>query len=80
MCTVMSAYYLDKLTYYAIPELQQQNALSEVVWMQNSASPHVGSSVKRLLSQFGDRGIFLHFPLQWPPRSLDLTPMDFWLW
>ena len=50
-CTVTSARYLDMLTHYAIPELQRQNALSEVLWMQDGAHSHVGSSVKGLLSQ-----------------------------
>ena len=55
-CTVTSIRYLDMLTYYAIPELQLQNALYEVVWMQDGVPPHVGSSVKRLLNQqLGDR-------------------------
>ena len=48
-CTVTNACYLDMLTYYAIPELQRQNALSEFVWMQDGDPPHVGFSVKRLL-------------------------------
>ena len=51
MLTVTSSRYLDMLALYAIPELQRQTALSEVVWMQDGAPPHVGSSVKRLLSQ-----------------------------
>ena len=38
-CEVTSAYYLDMLINYAIPELQPQNTLSEVVWMQDDA-PH----------------------------------------
>ena len=46
------------LAHYAIPELQRQNVLSEVVWMQDGVLPHVGSLVERLLSQqFGDRVI-----------------------
>ncbi|GBM01889.1 hypothetical protein AVEN_219006-1 [Araneus ventricosus] len=63
-----------------IPYLQQRNFLSEVVWMQYAA-PHVGSSVKRLLTQhFTDRIIYHHFMFSGPPRSSDLTPMDFWRW
>ena len=51
------------LSHYAIPELQRQNALCGIVWMQDGAPPHVGSSVKRLLSQqFGNRVISHHFP------------------
>ena len=65
--------------------LQRQNALSEVgMLMKDGVAPHVGSSVKRLLSQqFGDRVISCHFSFPCPPRppkSLDLTEMDFWLW
>ena len=57
-CTVTSARYLDMLTQYAIPKLQRQNALSEVLWMQDGAPPHVGFSVKYFLSQqLGDRVI-----------------------
>ena len=66
------------LTHYAIPELRRQNALSEVVWMQDGAPPHTGS-VKHLLSQkFGDRAISRHFPF--PSWSPDHTPMDFRFW
>ena len=62
-CTVTSTRYLDILNHYAIPELQRQNALSEVVWMQDGSPPHVGSTVKGLLNQqLGDRDISLYFP------------------
>ena len=61
-CTVSTACYLDMLTHYAIPQLQQQNTLSEVMWMQDGTPPHVGSLVKHLLSQqFGDRVISRRF-------------------
>ena len=40
-CTVMSVLYLHMLTHYAIPELHRQNALSEVVWIQDGTPPHV---------------------------------------
>ena len=49
-CTVTCARYLDMLTHYAILELQRLNALSEVLWMRDGSLPHVGSSVKCLLS------------------------------
>ena len=51
------------------------------MWKQDGTPPHVGSSVKRLLSQqLGDRIISGHYPFPCPPRSPDLTLMDFWLW
>ena len=59
------------LTDYAIPGLQKQDG----------APPHIGSSVKCLLSQqFGDRVISRHLTFPWPESSFYLTPMDFWLW
>ena len=57
-----------------------ENALSEALWMQDGALPHVRSSVNHLLNQqFGDRVISSHFQFQWPPSSPDLTPVDLWL-
>ena len=50
-CTITSDRYLDMLTHYAISKLQWQNALSDVVWMQDVAPHRVGSSVKHLLNQ-----------------------------
>lgn len=29
---------------------------------------------------FGNRWIGIHDPREWPPRSPDLTPLDFFLW
>ncbi|GBM29650.1 hypothetical protein AVEN_125297-1 [Araneus ventricosus] len=50
--------------------------------MQDGGLPHISNPVKRLLSaHFGnDRIIRNHFPINWPPRSPDLNPCDFWLW
>ena len=50
-CTVTSTRYLDMLTHCAIPKLPRQNAPSEVMWTQDGAPPHLGSSVECFLSQ-----------------------------
>ena len=64
MGIVTSARYLGMLTHYVISETQLQNALSEVVWMQDGTPPHIGPLAKRLLSQnFGDRVLSHHFPV-----------------
>ena len=34
----------------------------------------------RLAELFGDRVIALFHRVEWPPRSPDLTPCDFFLW
>ena len=49
--------------------------------MQHGVLPHILLPIKHLLNQqFGDRIMSRHFLLPWPPRSLDLTTTDFWLW
>ncbi|GBN67643.1 hypothetical protein AVEN_235974-1 [Araneus ventricosus] len=50
--------------------------------MQDGAPPHIAYPFKSLLSMHFeiDRIISLHFPTNWPPKSLDLNPCDFWLW
>ena len=47
----MIARYLNMLAHYAFPELQRQNALSQVEWIKVGAPPHVRSSVNHLLNQ-----------------------------
>jgi hypothetical protein len=79
--TVTGERYRRLLEQQVITSLQQRNILGEVVFMQDGAPPHVSRNVKALLQQhFGDRIISRHFPFEWPARSPDLTPADFWLW
>lgn len=40
----------------------------------------VKSAIGRLIELFGDHRIGRHGPHAWPPRSPDLTPLDFFLW
>ncbi|GBO19599.1 hypothetical protein AVEN_6959-1 [Araneus ventricosus] len=47
------------------------------VWFQHDGAPaHKTSSVKQYLVEDVGNGGFQ----EWPPRSLDRTPMDFFLW
>lgn len=43
---VTTGNFQEMLTSYVVPELQQLNALYDVVWMQDGASPHIESYVK----------------------------------
>ena len=44
-------------------------------------SPHRRIVVRnRLHELFGNRIVALHEDIEWPPRSPDLTPCDFFLW
>lgn len=51
-------------------------------WFQHDgAPPHFSSHARRWLDHnFPDRWIGRAGPMFWPPRSPDLTPLDFFLW
>jgi len=61
---------------------RQRNLLFQRVWWaQDGAPPHKRRMVtERLTELFDTRVIALHGPLEWPPRSPNLTPLDFFLW
>ncbi|GFX63644.1 uncharacterized protein TNCV_2824301 [Trichonephila clavipes] len=49
----------------------------------NKTAQHVHSScatIDLLKDTFGDRLISTFGPMNWPPRSCDLTPLDYFLW
>lgn len=52
------------------------------LWYQmDGAPPHSTRAVDRSLTDtFQDRWIGNRGPMLWPPRSPDLTPLDFYLW
>jgi len=75
---------------FAWPELERAYAdaenftLDDLVFMQDGAPPHFGG-LEWLDNHFEDRwmgrGTHAHpAPYPWPPRSPDLTPMDYFLW
>lgn len=50
-------------------------------FQQDGAPPHYFLPVRQWLTQnFPDRWIGRRGPVEWPPRSPDLTPLDFFLW
>ena len=52
-----------------------------VWWLQDGAPPHRRRIVFEGLEElFQDRVIALNRQVEWPPRSPDLTPLDFFLW
>ena len=74
--------YLNLITERIIPELLQiyPNRFNRLWWIQDGAPAHRGRAVQELLhDNFNDRIIALNHPIEWPPRSPDLTPCDFFL-
>lgn len=80
--TVTGASYLDMLQNHVIPQLQRKRKMSSVIFQHDGAPPHFSSGVRSFLSEKfpEDRVIGRGFGEAWPPRSPDLTPMDFWFW
>jgi len=64
-----------------LPNLLEQVPLSvrKEMWLQqDGAPPHNSNVVKNFLkSQFPEKWIGTNGPISWPPRSPDLTPLDF---
>lgn len=67
-----------------LPELLEQIPLNQrrQMWFQHDGAPaHYGNIVQEFLNQtFEQRWIGRGGPTRWPPRSPDLTPIDFFLW
>ncbi|GFT97205.1 DUF4817 domain-containing protein [Trichonephila clavipes] len=55
---------------------------SQELWFQqDGATCHTARATIDLLKDtFGDRLISRFGPVNWPPRSCDLTPLDYFLW
>ncbi|GFV44012.1 uncharacterized protein TNCV_3571331 [Trichonephila clavipes] len=68
------------ITNFFIPELNNQD-VQELWFQQDGATCHTARATIDLLKDtFGDRLISRFGPVNWPPRSCDLTPLDYFLW
>lgn len=67
-----------------LPELLEDVPLTirtQLIFQQDGAPPHYGRIVTDWLNEnFQDKWIGRNGPILWPPRSPDLTPLDFYLW
>ncbi|GFX33772.1 transposable element Tc3 transposase [Trichonephila clavipes] len=68
------------MTNFFIPEMNNHD-VQELWFQQDGATCHTARATIDLLKDtFGDRLISLFGPVNWPPRSCDLTPLDYFLW
>ncbi|GFX99680.1 transposable element Tc3 transposase [Trichonephila clavipes] len=68
------------ITNFFIPELNNHD-VQELWFQQDGATCHTARATIDLLKDtFGDRLISRFGPVTWPPRSCDLTPLDYFLW
>ncbi|GFV80149.1 putative DD41D transposase [Trichonephila clavipes] len=78
--TVNGDRYRATITNFFIPELNNHD-VQELWFQQDGATCHTAHATIDLLKDtFGDRLISRFGPVNWPPRSCDLTPLDYFLW
>ncbi|GFS63185.1 putative DD41D transposase [Trichonephila clavipes] len=78
--TVNGDRYRAMITNFFIPELNNHD-VQELWFQQDGATCHTARATIDLLKDtFGDRLISRFGPVNRPPRSCDLTPLDYFLW
>lgn len=77
--TINGAVYLDMLENFLFPQLEEIE--DRIIFQQDGAPPHYHNSVTDALNmRFPLRWIGRGGPIPWPPRSPDITPLDFFCW
>ncbi|GBO34169.1 hypothetical protein AVEN_178929-1 [Araneus ventricosus] len=78
----MAKRYKNLLENFVVPQMQQQQCLGSITFMQDGAPTHIGLCIQQILRQHftNDRVISRAFPSTWPSRSPDFNPCDFWFW
>jgi hypothetical protein len=73
--------YHNLLVNFLWPQLENLDNIDELWFQQDGAPPHYATLVRDWLDEnFEDRWIGRRGAIEWPPRSPDLTPLDFYLW
>ncbi|GFT27308.1 uncharacterized protein TNCV_5140831 [Trichonephila clavipes] len=71
---------IRQINHFFIPELNNHD-VQELWFQQDGATCHTARATIDLSKDtFGDRLISRFGPGNWPPRSCDLTPLDYFLW
>ncbi|GFV03360.1 transposable element Tcb2 transposase [Trichonephila clavipes] len=78
--TVNGDWYRAMITNFFTPELNNHD-VQELWFQQDGTICHTARATIDLLKDtFGDRLISRFGPVNWPIRSCDLTPLDYFLW
>lgn len=80
--TVTSGNYLMMVREHVRPQLAKKRKLSSVIYMQDGAPPHYALAVRNYLCTTFDKNRVISRGClnDWPPRSPDLNPLDYWFW
>lgn len=78
--TVNSLRYQTMINDFLWPQLANVD-ISDLWFQQDGATSHtVGQTIQLLHEKFPGRVISRFGDVNWPPRSCDLTPLDYFLW
>ncbi|GFW31957.1 putative transposable element [Trichonephila clavipes] len=78
--TVNGDRYRAMINNFFIPELNNHD-IQELWFQQDGATCHTArATIDLLKDRFGDRLMSRFGPVNWPPRSCDLTQLDYFLW
>ncbi|XP_073828918.1 uncharacterized protein [Musca autumnalis] len=78
--TVNGVNYRETITNFLCPELEDMD-VDDMWFQQDGATCHTANETMALLhNKFNGRVISRYGDVNWPPRSCDLTPLDFFLW
>lgn len=73
--------YLALLKEKLWPAVEHHSEAPNLYFQQDGAPPHYAKVVRQWLDEkFPERWLGRRGPVEWPPRSPDLTPPDFFLW
>lgn len=81
--TLTGRRYVDMMSEVLEEYLDDVNleARNQIYFQQDGAPPHQFHEVRTLLNRlFQNRWIATNGPVRWPPRSPDITPLDFYFW
>ena len=78
--TVNRKRYRAMLEDYLWSELDELD-INDMCFRQDDPTSHTARvTIDSLKGKFGEPVISRNGPVEWPPRSCDLTPLDFFLW
>ena len=79
--TVNPFNYLETLKNVMWPKIKRVSNAQGYVFQQDGAPSHTTEMVREwLASKFGTRVISNKTEREWPPKSPDLSPLDYWFW
>ena len=67
------------LENHVIPQLKRKRIFNKIIFMRDGAPPYFARKVRNFLqTQFRNRVIGRGFATEWPARSPDSNPHNYW--